>query len=68
MNIYLITCIKKYPPYTGDTLTGTVRFIVPAIDEVAAKQLISSNIDEIKTVKKLYEVDNIDSIKVFQVG
>ena len=58
--LYLVTCTKRYPAYTGDTTTSSVKYLVPANDEKEATEKIKSSFlnenDEINEVELLYEI------------
>ena len=57
--LYLVTGIKKYPAYTGDSTEEWVKLLVPGNDVIDAKKnletLLPDRIDMIKGVKLLYE-------------
>ena len=57
--LYLITGIKKYPTYTGDTSEEYVKLLVPGNDCVDVKENLKTQfpnrIDEIKGIKHLYD-------------
>ena len=57
--LYLVTGVKKYPAYTGDSNEEWVKLLVPGDDCVDArenvKSLLPGRIDVIKGVKHLYD-------------
>ena len=57
--LYLITGIKKYPSYVGDSNEEYVKLLVPGNDVIDAKKnletLLPGRIDMIKGVKHLYD-------------
>ena len=60
-NLYLITCVKDYPAFTGDSCSGVVKLLVPANSKKEAEEYIIKNhirfgIDRISDSKLLYEI------------
>ena len=57
-NLYLVTGIKYYASYQGDSSEERVKLLVPAVDEDAAKKVTyeSKYIDELTNVRLLYEI------------
>ena len=57
-NLYLVTGIKYYDSYQGDSGEERVKLLVPAVDEDAAKETAyeSKCIDELTNVRLLYEI------------
>ena len=57
-NLYLVTGIKYYDAYQGDSGEEYVKLLVPAVDEDAAKKVAyeSKRIDELTNVRLLYEI------------
>ena len=58
-SLYLITGIKKYPAYVGDSNEEWVKLLVPGNDCVDVKKNLETQfphrIDEIKGIKHLYD-------------
>ncbi len=60
-NLYLITCVKDYPAFTGDSCSEVVKLLVPANSKTEAEEYIIKNrvkfgIDRISGSKFLYEL------------
>ena len=57
-NLYLVTGIKYYKSYQGDSGEERVKLLVPAMNKDDAKKSITKTdyIDEISDVRLLYEV------------
>ena len=57
-NLYLVTGIKYYGAYQGDSGEEHVKLLVPAVDEDAAKKAAyeSEYMDELTNVRLLYEI------------
>lgn len=61
-NLYLVTGIKYYDAYQGDSGEEHVKLLVPAVDEDTAKKAAyeTMNIDEITNVRLLYKITKCD--------
>ena len=60
-NLYLITCVKDYPAFTGDSCSEVVKLLVPANSKKEAEEYIIKNrvkfgIDRISGSKLLYKI------------
>ncbi len=57
-NLYLVTGIKRYTAYQGDSGEEHVKLLIPAVDEDAAKKAAyeSKYMDELTNVRLLYEI------------
>lgn len=57
-NLYLVTGIKYYDSYQGDSGEEHIKLLVPAVDEDAAKKAAYETkcIDELTNVRLLYEI------------
>lgn len=57
-NLYLVTGIKYYDSYQGDSNEEHIKLLVPAVDEDAAKKAAYETkcIDELTNVRLLYEI------------
>lgn len=63
--IYLITGVKNYSAYTGDSTREWVKILVPGNDHDDARENLVNHfpnrIDVIKGVVKLYECPQVDA-------
>ena len=57
-NLYLVTGIKYYRAYQGDSGEEHIKLLVPAVDEDAAKKAAYETkcVDELTNVRLLYEI------------
>ena len=55
-NLYLVTGIKYYLGYQGDSGEEHVKVLVPAVDKDAAKKAAYFYMDKLTNVRLLYEI------------
>ena len=65
--LYVISGIKNYPPYLGDTASDTIKILVVANSEEHAKTRVKDQLDKINNVKFIYPLNDSNHADIIYI-